>query len=52
MAQRIVPLTVVWNYGIMGTSDVKPRSRQNRYTAIEYNLNTMKDMQYVYLLLS
>jgi len=24
MAQKTVPLTAVWNYGIMGTSDVKP----------------------------
>ena len=24
MAQKIVPSTVVWNYGITGTSDVKP----------------------------
>ena len=24
MAQKIVQLTAVWNYGITGTSDVKP----------------------------
>jgi hypothetical protein len=33
MAQKTVPLTVVWNYGIMETSDLEPQSHQNRYTA-------------------
>jgi len=31
MARKIVPLTAAWNYGITGTSGVKPWSYPNRY---------------------